>query len=123
MGHRRDADSHAPRLDARLAVQVAEQMQALGTASRLRILGCLRDGPRSVGELASAIGMEQSAVSHQLRVLRHLSWVTGTRDGRRVVYELHDDHVGQLLDEAISHIEHLHLARGRGTEYAELTEA
>jgi ArsR family transcriptional regulator, nickel/cobalt-responsive transcriptional repressor len=123
MGHRRDDDSHAPRLDARLAVQVAEQMQALGTASRLRILGCLRDGPCSVGELASAVEMEQSAVSHQLRVLRHLGWVTGTRDGRRVVYELHDDHVGQLLDEAISHIEHLRLARGRGTEYAEPTEA
>jgi DNA-binding transcriptional ArsR family regulator len=65
--------------------------------------------------------MEQSAVSHQLRVLRHLGWVTGTREGRRVVYELHDDHVGQLLEAAISHIEHLQLARGH--QYAELTEA
>ena len=109
MGHRRDDDSHAPRLDARLAVQVAEQMQALGTASRLRILGCLRDGPRSVGELASAIGMEQSAVSHQLRVLRHLSWVTGTRDGRRVVYELHDDHVAEMLQQVTAHVDHVRL--------------
>jgi DNA-binding transcriptional ArsR family regulator len=123
MGHRGVDHPEHGRLDARLAVRVAEQMQALGTASRLRILGCLRDGACSVGELASAVDMEQSAVSHQLRVLRHLGWVSGTRDGRRVVYELHDDHVGQLLDEAVAHTEHLQLARGRRDHPTQLTEA
>ena len=85
-------------------------MQALATGSRVRILGQLHAGPRSVGELASAIGMEASAVSHQLRVLRHLGLVVGNRKGQRVVYELHDEHVGQMLEEAISHVEHLRAA-------------
>lgn len=97
------------RLGAAFADVVAETMQALATGSRVRILGQLHVGPRSVGELAAAVGMEPSAVSHQLRVLRHLGLVIGTRDGRRVVYALHDEHVGQMLEEAISHVEHLRI--------------
>jgi DNA-binding transcriptional ArsR family regulator len=88
---------------------VADTMQALATPSRVRILGRLRDGPESVGALAGAVGMEPSAVSHQLRLLRHLGFVTGHREGRRVVYDLYDDHVAHLLDEAISHVEHVQL--------------
>lgn len=88
---------------------LADTMQALATPSRVRILGRLHAGPCAVGELAHAVGMEGSAVSHQLRLLRHLGLVTGSRDGRRVVYALHDEHVGQLLEEAISHVEHLQL--------------
>jgi DNA-binding transcriptional ArsR family regulator len=48
-------------------------------------------------------------VSHQLRVLRHLGFVVGRRDGRHVVYDLHDDHVAHLLDEAVAHVEHVQL--------------
>jgi DNA-binding transcriptional ArsR family regulator len=72
MSHGANADPAPARIDAALAADVAEQMQALGTASRLLILASLREGGRSVGELAAEVGMEQSAVSHQLRVLRHL---------------------------------------------------
>jgi ArsR family transcriptional regulator, nickel/cobalt-responsive transcriptional repressor len=108
----------ADRLGAAFAEVVAETMQALATGSRVRILGQLHAGPRSVGELAEAVGMEASAVSHQLRVLRHLGLVVGTRDGRRVVYELHDEHVGQMLEEAISHVEHLRIAAERATSGA-----
>ena len=99
----------ADRLDADFARAVSDTMQALATASRVRILGRLRVGEASVNELASAVGMEASAVSHQLRILRHLGFVVGRRDGRRVVYDLHDDHVAHLLDEAISHVEHVQL--------------
>ncbi len=53
--------------------------------------------------------MEQSAVSHQLRLLRHLGWVVGERRGRRIVYALHDSHVADLLDQAVYHIEHVRL--------------
>jgi DNA-binding transcriptional ArsR family regulator len=53
--------------------------------------------------------MEQSAVSHQLPLLRALGLVTGRRDGRRIVYRLYDDHVAQLLGQAVHHIEHLRL--------------
>ncbi|GAA0521224.1 hypothetical protein GCM10011581_11760 [Saccharopolyspora subtropica] len=56
----------------------------------------------AVTGLADAIGMEQSAVSHQLRLLRSLGLVVGNRSGRSVVYSLYDNHVAQLLDEAVS---------------------
>ena len=48
-------------------------------------------------------------VSHQLRLLRHLGLVVGQRDGRQVVYELHDDHVAELLEQVVSHVEHVRL--------------
>jgi DNA-binding transcriptional ArsR family regulator len=99
----------APELDAALAVEVAERMHALATPSRVRILGHLKDGPCSVGALAQAVGMEPSAVSHQLRQLRQLRFVTGERRGRQVVYALHDDHVAELLDQVVFHMQHLRL--------------
>jgi ArsR family transcriptional regulator, nickel/cobalt-responsive transcriptional repressor len=102
-------------LDAGFARAVAETMQALATPSRLRILGRLHAGPCSVGELAATVGMEGSAVSHQLRILRHLGLVVGRRQGRQVIYDLHDDHVGELLEQAISHVEHLREGHSRAT--------
>ncbi len=96
-------------LDGETARQVAETMQALATPSRVRILARLKEAPCSVGELAEAVGMEQSAVSHQLRLLRHLELVVGERSGRRTIYALHDSHVGVLLEEAVYHVEHLRL--------------
>ncbi|MFI2207554.1 ArsR/SmtB family transcription factor [Streptomyces sp. NPDC020192] len=99
----------AARLDEATAASVATTLQALATPSRLLILTALRQRPYPVGELAAAVGMEQSAVSHQLRLLRALGLVTGRRDGRRIVYSLYDDHVAQLLDQAVHHIEHLRL--------------
>ena len=99
------------RLDHQMAGEVAEVMQARATPSRVLILDHLRDGPCSVGRLAAAVGMEQSAVSHQLRLLRHLGLVVGHREGRQVIYALHDPHVGELLEEALGHAEHLRLSR------------
>ena len=87
----------------------AECVQALSTPSRLRILAHLHAGPASVNQIAESVGMEGSAVSHQLRILRHLGLVIGQRDGRRVVYELHDDHVAALLEQVVSHVEHVRL--------------
>ena len=106
--------SHGSELDLALlstetARSVAETMQALATPSRVRILSRLGVGPCSVGELAREIEMGQPAVSQQLRVLRHLGLVVGERDGRQVIYALHDDHVRALLTEAVSHTEHLRL--------------
>jgi ArsR family transcriptional regulator len=101
------AANPAELLDRELAGQVAETMQALATPSRVRILARLYAGPCAVGELSEALGMEGSAVSHQLRILRHLGLVVGEREGRRIVYALHDEHVGLLMEEAMSHVEHL----------------
>jgi DNA-binding transcriptional ArsR family regulator len=95
---------------------VAEVMQALATPSRVLILAQLREGTLSVSELVAAVGMQQSAVSHQLRLLRDLGLVVGERDGRRVVYSLYDDHVALLIDQAVNHLEHVQLgAAGRST--------
>lgn len=110
-------------LDLEFSQAVAETMQALSTPSRLRILGRLHGGPSSVNELAAAVGMESSAVSHQLRVLRHLGLVIGRRDGRQIVYDLYDDHVGELLEQAIGHVEHLRQGRSRAALGVELQEA
>jgi ArsR family transcriptional regulator, nickel/cobalt-responsive transcriptional repressor len=95
--------------DRGFAQAAAESVQALATPSRLRILARLHAGPASVSDIAETVGMEGSAVSHQLRVLRHLGLVVGQRDGRSVVYELHDDHVAELLDQVVAHVEHLRL--------------
>jgi ArsR family transcriptional regulator, nickel/cobalt-responsive transcriptional repressor len=102
-GHARAASD----LDARTAKSVATTMQALSTPSRLMILGRLRRGPATVGQLSQDVAMEQSAVSHQLRLLRNLGLVEGERRGRSIVYALYDDHVAELLDQAVFHSEHL----------------
>jgi DNA-binding transcriptional ArsR family regulator len=80
-------------------------MFALSTPSRVLILGCLLEGPRSVGDLTGILGMEQSSVSHQLRVLRDHALVRAERVGRQRVYALHDEHVVTLLRAGLRHVE------------------
>jgi DNA-binding transcriptional ArsR family regulator len=110
MAHGQDHGDVARLLDEPVFARVAaESIQALSAPSRLRILSRLHAGPASVSEIAESVGMEGSAVSHQLRLLRHLGLVVGRRDGRRVVYELHDDHVAELLEQVVSHVEHVRL--------------
>ncbi|MCF3173420.1 winged helix-turn-helix transcriptional regulator [Streptomyces sioyaensis] len=111
MGHGMDdhRTTTRERLDAVGADDVAATLQALSTPSRLRILARLQEGPCAVGDLAAAVGMEQSACSHQLRLLRNLGLVTGERNGRSIVYALYDHHVAELLDQALFHVEHLRL--------------
>lgn len=89
------------RLDLPSATSVTTTLQALATPGRLMILGRLREVSVTVVELAQAVQMEQSAVSHQWRPLRHVGLVDEARHGRSIVYALYDDHVTTLLDEAI----------------------
>lgn len=84
------------------AERIAERMAAFATASRLKLLYALVGGEVAVDELAERVAMTPNAVSQQLRVLRHLRLVTGRRDGRRMLYRLHDDHLLALLT-AIRH--------------------
>jgi ArsR family transcriptional regulator, nickel/cobalt-responsive transcriptional repressor len=92
-----------------VAERVADAMQALSAPSRVLILAQLRERPHSVSELVAAVGMQQSAVSHQLRLLRDIGLVVGEKRGRSVVYSLYDEHVAALIDQAVGHIEHLRL--------------
>lgn len=96
-------------LDPAVAARIASTLQALATPSRLLILARLREGALPATELAHEVGMEQSACSHQLRLLRNLGLVTATRRGRSMIYALYDNHVAELLDQAIHHAEHLRL--------------
>jgi ArsR family transcriptional regulator, nickel/cobalt-responsive transcriptional repressor len=105
--------------DLAVARTAADSIQALSIPSRLRILARLHTGPAAVNEIADSVAMESSAVSHQLRLLRHLGFVTGRRDGRQVVYELYDDHVADLLEQVVSHVEHLRLGLAGRTHPAE----
>ena len=104
MSPRRKA-RRAPRVSERTAERLADTMFALSTPSRVQILGCLLDGPHSVTELMDALSMEQSAVSHQLRVLREHTLVKAEQQGRKRVYALYDEHVAALLEEALRHVD------------------
>lgn len=92
------------RLPDAMAERMADTMFALSTPSRLQILVCLRAAPRTVSEIVTAVGMEQSAVSHQLRVLRQHAVVIVRRIGRTRQYTLSDEHVGALIDDALAHL-------------------
>ena len=109
MTHGVGGKTKAGPVDVDTARMVAERMQVLSTPSRVQILSRLREGGCSVSDLAADVGMEASAVSHQLRTLRHLGFVVGERRGKQVIYELHDSHVAELLDQAVFHVQHLRL--------------
>lgn len=95
------------RLPDGMAERMADTMFALSTPSRLQILLCLRAAPRTVTEIVDAVGMEQSAVSHQLRVLRQQSVVSVRRIGRTRQYTLRNEHVRALIDDALAHLQAL----------------
>src|SRR3982750_89225 len=109
MGHGADGRTSRARLDASTAKSVAATLQALAPPSRLLILAAPQEGPKSVGEVVEEVGMAQSAVSHQLRLLRTMGLVDSERHGRNIVYSLFDDHVAELIDQAIYHAEHVRL--------------
>ena len=91
-----------------VAERLADTMFALSAPSRVIIVGCLLDGPRSVSDLTEALGMEQSAVSHQLRLLREHNLVRAEKAGRRRLYALYDEHVATLLHAGLHHVQRDH---------------
>jgi DNA-binding transcriptional ArsR family regulator len=89
------------------AEHLAEAMRAFGSASRLRLLWALLERERTVEQLVATVAMEQSAVSHQLRLLRQQRLVAVRRDGRHAFYRLHDHHLPDLLSAMRLHHEHV----------------
>jgi ArsR family transcriptional regulator len=89
--------------DEALVTPTVQLLKGFADATRLRILCLLRDREVCVHEIVDALDMTQSAVSHQLRVLRDARLVAHRRDGRHVYYRLADDHVRELLENALSH--------------------
>ena len=83
---------------------LAETFKALGDPTRLRMLTALSHTELCVCDLASLVGISESAASHQLRLLRTLRLVRSRRDGRMVHYRLDDDHIVGLLGQGLDHV-------------------
>jgi DNA-binding transcriptional ArsR family regulator len=88
------------------ALRLAETFKALSDPSRVRIVSLLADAELCVCDLAAALGMSQSAVSHQLRTLRDLRLVRWRREGRQIFYTLDDEHVADLYRRGVDHVGH-----------------
>jgi len=88
------------------AVQgLADTFSALGDPTRVRILDALSHGELCVCDLAAVLGVSQSAVSHQLRLLRGMRLVKPRRDGRVVFYALDDQHIMSIFKQTLQHVE------------------
>lgn len=103
--HREEVDM-IRELDNDFVKDLAEFFKIFGDATRIRILRLLMDQEQNVGELADALDMTQSAVSHQLRVLRQNGLVRYRKEGKTVYYSLDDDHVQTVLEQGTTHIRH-----------------
>ncbi len=79
-------------------------LSAMADATRLQILLALKERELCVFDLSAVLCMSQSAVSHQLRTLKNVHCVKSRRSGKIVYYALDDDHVGEMLDVALSHV-------------------
>lgn len=88
---------------SRVVTATERLLKGFADETRLRILCLLRDREVCVHEIVDALDMSQSAISHQLRVLRDARLVAHRRDGRHVYYRLADDHVQEMLENALSH--------------------
>lgn len=94
----------APELSQQYIQPLADVFKILGDPTRLRILRVLMNQEVCVRDIADELGMGQSAVSHQLRILRDARLVQFRRDGKTVYYSLADAHVFTLLDVGLEHV-------------------
>ncbi len=91
--------------DEDLLFDLAELFKIFGDSTRIKILFALLGKELSVGELAEVLGMTQSAISHQLRILKTNGLVRFRREGKSLIYTLSDEHVSKILNMGLEHIE------------------
>ena len=84
---------------------LAELFKVFGDTTRIRILYVLFESEMCVCDIAALLNMTQSAISHQLRVLKQARLVKARREGKTVFYSLADDHVRTIIDQGMNHIE------------------
>ena len=84
--------------------ELADLFKVFGDSTRLRIMYTLFGEERSVGEIADSLNMEQSTISHQLRVLRTNKLDKIRRDGKQIYYSLDDDHVKKIIEMGLDHV-------------------
>ena len=83
---------------------LAELFKAFGDSTRIRILFALFEADICVCDLAETLGMTQSAISHQLRLLKQARLVNGRREGKQIIYYLADEHVRTIIAMGLEHI-------------------
>lgn len=93
-----------PVLPSDHAREIARFFQVLADPTRVRIVKALADAEWCVSDLTQALGMDQPAVSHQLKYLREQGLVQWTKRGRHVYYSLCDDHLRDILHSSIAHM-------------------
>lgn len=86
--------------------KVSQLFKVLADPTRLKILLSLQEGERNVTAIAQGVKMEQSAVSHQLKLLRENHVVKSRREGKTILYSFDDDHVIDILEQTFEHIHH-----------------
>ena len=84
---------------------VAELFKNFSDSTRIRILYTLFDKELSVSEICELLSMNQSAISHQLRILKNAKLVKNRREGKTIYYSLDDDHVYNIISQGIEHVE------------------
>lgn len=90
--------------DEEVLYDLADLFKVFADTTRIRILYALMDGGLFVNEIAEAVGISQSGVSHQLRTLKQAKLIRSTRDGKNVRYSLDDDHVITMLAQGLTHV-------------------
>src|SRR5690606_38953292 len=83
---------------------LAELFKVFGDTTRIKILWALAESEMCVCDIAALLNMTQSAISHQLRILKQAKLVKNRRDGKIVYYSLDDDHVEQIFGQGLAHI-------------------
>ena len=84
---------------------LAELFKVFGDSTRIRILYVLFEEEICVQELADRLGMTQSAVSHQLKILKQSKLIKSRREGKSAFYSLSDDHVRSIIDQGLEHVQ------------------
>ena len=90
--------------DEEILYDLADLFKVFSDTTRIKILYALMSGERCVADIAEAVGASQSAVSHQLRILKASRLVKFQRDGKNVLYSLSDEHVYTVIAQGLSHI-------------------
>ena len=98
-------------MGSRTVEAVADTFRVLGDPTRVRMLDALSAGELCVCDIASLVGISESAVSHQLRLLRGMRLVRPRRAGRLVYYAIDDQHILELLKQTSTHVEESQAAR------------
>ena len=90
--------------DTKMINSLSEVFKVFGDATRIKILWVLFDNEKCVYDISESLDMSQSAISHQLRVLKQARLVRSRRDGKNTFYSLDDEHVERIIEQVLIHI-------------------